>query len=180
MFYKTLLLLSESGTGPQSWLLDVNPGVLLWTIIIFTFLLLILKKVAWKPILSALDEREKFIRESIQKAEDAQKQAEDMLKANQERLAQAEEEAQKIIEQGREYAEKVKEQILSESKDEARKMISEAQIIIERKNQESFAKLKTEIADIAVGAAEKIIRAELSAEKQKALVDSYIKELNQN
>jgi F-type H+-transporting ATPase subunit b len=175
-----IAILAFSEGGPQSFLLDINPGVVVWTTIVFLLLLWVLKKTAWKPILSALDERENFIKESLEKAENAQKEAEKLLLENKERLAKAEEESQKIVEQGREYAEKVKEQILAESKEEARKMVDEAKVLIERKQDEAFAQLRSEIAGIAVGAAEKIIKESLDKEKQEKLIDTYIDELKKN
>ncbi len=163
----------ESG-GP----LDVNPGVIIWTVITFLFLLFVLKKFAWKPILSSLDERENFIKDSIAKAEHARDEAERLLEENKATLAKAEEESQKIITQGREYSEKLKTQILEESKEEARKMIVNASAEIERKNKEAFTKLKDQVADIAVLAAEKIIKENLDKDKQTKLVEKYLKEIS--
>jgi len=116
----------------------------------------------------------------LEKAEKAQTEAEKLLEENKANLAKAEEEAQKIIEQGREYSEKLKAQMLEESRAEAKKMIDEATAEIERKNQEAFSKLKNEVADIAVSAAEKIIRANLDKEKQTKLINDYLEDLNKN
>ena len=163
----------ESG-GP----LDVNPGVIIWTVITFLFLLFVLKKIAWKPILNSLDERENFIKDSIAKAENARDEAQRLLEENKATLARAEEESQKIILQGREYSEKLKSQILEESKEEARKMVVNASAEIERKNKEAFTKLKDQVADIAVLAAEKIIKENLDKDKQSKLVEKYLKEIS--
>ncbi len=169
------------GGGEQSGgLLDVNPGLIFWVVVTFVLLLIILKKMAWGPILSSLDEREKLIKDSIDKAEKAQADAEKLLEENKANLAKAEEEAQKIIEQGREYSDKLKAQMLEESKNEARKMITEATSEIERKNQEAFNNLKDQIADIAIDAAEKIIRTNLDKEKQTKLINEYLEDLNKN
>jgi len=176
-----LALLAFSGGGESSGgLLDVNPGLIFWVVVTFVFLLLVLKKIAWKPILDSLDERESLIRSSIEDAEKARKEAEKLLKKNEANLAKAEEQAQKVIAQGREYAEKVKNQMLEESKSEAAKMIKEATAQIERKNQEAFNKLKDQVAEIAIEAAEKIIRENLDKEKQTKLIDKYLKDLNKN
>lgn len=166
---------SEAG-GP----LDVNPGLIIWTTVTFIILLYLLKKFAWKPILNSLNEREAFIKDSLEKAEKAQQEAEELLKQNQENLAKAEEEAQKVINQGREYAETLKAQILEESKKEAKKMIEDATAEIKQKNKEAFNNLKSEIADIAVNSAEKILRENLDAEKQKKLVEKYIQDISKN
>jgi len=95
-------------------------------------------------------------------------------------MAKAEEEAQKIIAQGREYAEKVKAQVIEESKIEAKKMIDSAVLAIERKQQESFNNLKEQIADIAVKSAEQIIRENLDKDKQLKIVDKYIQDISKN
>ena len=174
-----LAFLAFSGES-SGGLLDVNPGLIFWTVITFVILLFILKKMAWGPILNSLNERENFIKDSIDKAEKAQADAEKLLAENNANLAKAEEEAQKIIEQGREYSDKLKVQMLEESKNEAKKLITEATSEIERKNQEAFNNLKDQVADIAIDAAEKIIRANLDKEKQTKLINEYIKDLNKN
>lgn len=174
-----MLALSSGGEGGGSPL-DVNPGLILWTVVTFIALLLILKKVAWKPILNSLNERENFIKESLDNAEKARLEAEKLVAENKANLERAEEEAQKVIDQGREYAEKLKDQMLAESKQEAKKMIDDAAKEIERKNQEAFNGLKSQIADIAIGAAEKIIRENLDKNKQEKLVEKYIEDLSKN
>ena len=95
------VLASESGGGS---LLDVNPGLIIWTILTFLILLVILKKVAWKPILTALDNREKEIEDSLNRAEQAKEEAQKILEENQATLSKAEEESKKIIDQSRVYA----------------------------------------------------------------------------
>ncbi len=178
MIISNLLLLvfsegAEKGGSP----LDVNPGVILWTVVTFLFLLLVLKKFAWKPILNSLSERENFIKDSLEKADKAQKDAEKLIAENKANLAKADEEAQKIIEQSRDLAEKLKAQILDESKNQAKKMISDATQEIERKNAEAFSKLKEQVADIAVNAAEKILKENLNKESQIKLVNKYLDDL---
>jgi F-type H+-transporting ATPase subunit b len=172
-----MMFYSEGGGGS---LLDVNPGLIFWTVITFVFLLIILKKLAWKPILSALSEREKLIMDSLDKAEKARIEFEKLTEENKIRMAKAEEDAQKIIAQGRDYAEKIKTQIVDESRQEAKKMIEDATAAIERKQQESFNNLRGQIAEIAVNAAEKIIRENLDKDKQLKIVDKYIQDISKN
>jgi len=172
-----LLLVFSEGAEKVGSPLDVNPGVILWTVVTFIFLLLVLKKFAWKPILNSLNEREMFIKDSLEKAEKAQKDAEKLLAENKVNLSKADKEAQKIIEQSRELAEKLKSQILEESKVHAKKMIVDATNEIERKNTEAFNKLKDQVADIAVNAAEKILRENLDKEKHVKLVNKYLDDL---
>ena len=169
-----------AGSGGGGTLLDVNPGLIIWTVITFVLLLLILKKVAWKPILTALDQRENAIKESLEKAEKAKDEAKKILEENSANLAKAEEESRKIIEQSRLFAEKLKEQMLHDSKEQAKKILDDATAEIDRKKDAAFDELKTQIAEIAVNAAEKILKTNLDAEKNKKLADSYISEITKN
>lgn len=179
MFNNTLAFLFSAG-GSQGGLLDVVPGLIFWTIITFLVLLFILGKFAWKPILNSLNEREENIKKSLETAEQAKLEAEKVVADNQANLAKAEEEAQKIIAQGREYSEKLKDQMLNESKAQAKKMIDEATAEIERKNQEAFNQLKEQVVNLAVEASEKIIRENLDPEKQKVVVKKYLEDLSKN
>lgn len=172
-----VLALSSEGNGT---LLDVNPGLIIWTLITFITLLLILKKVAWKPILTALDQREKAIKDSLDKAEKANEEAKKILDENQANLAKAEDESRKIIEQSRVYAEKLKEQMLLAGKEQAKKILEEATAEIDRKKDAAFDELKTQVAEIAVQAAEKILKTNLDAEKNKKLADTFISEIAKN
>ncbi len=171
------VLASEGGGGS---LLDVNPGLIIWTILTFLLLLIILKKVAWKPILSALDQREKDIKDSLEKAEKAKEDAQKILDENQATLAKAEEESKKIIEQSRSYAENLKEQMLKESKEQAKKLVEDAAEEIDRRKDSAFEELKDQVAKIVVNAAEKIMKQNLDADKNKHIVDSYLKDVMKN
>ena len=179
MLANILLGVLASGSSNGS-LLDVNPGLIIWTIVTFLILLFILKKVAWKPILSALDQREKDIKDSLEKAEKAKEDAQRIIDENQANLAKAEEESKKIIEQSRSYAENLKEQMLKESKEQSKKIIEDAAEEIDRKKDSAFEELKDQVAKIAVNAAEKIMKQNLDVGKNKHIVDSYLKDVMKN
>jgi len=179
MLAKILLgvLASEGGGGS---LLDVNPGLIIWTILTFLLLLIILKKVAWKPILTALDKREKEIEDSLNRAEQAKVEAQKILEENQATLFKAEEESKKIIDQSRVYGDNLKEQLKKESKDQAQKIIEDASAEIERKKNAAFEELKNQIAEISVNAAEMIMKENIDANKNKQIVNKYLSEINKN
>jgi F-type H+-transporting ATPase subunit b len=176
-FYLSVLALASEGGGS---LIDVNPGVAFWTSITFLVLLVVLKKFAWKPILTALEQRENAIRESLEKAEKAKEDAQKVLDQNSVNLAKAEEESKQIINQSRAYAEKLKDQIVQESKIQAKKMIEEAAAEIDRKKDAAFGELKNQVVEIAINAAEKILRENLNKETQTKIVNKYISEINKN
>jgi len=180
MLTQITLAVIAAGGGENGGLLDVNPGLMIWTVITFIILLLILKKVAWKPILTALDKRESDIRESLAQAEKAKDDAKQILEQNQANLAKAEEESKKIIDQSRAYAESLKEQLIKDSKEQAKKIVDDASLEIQRKKDTAFEELKGQIAEIAVSAAEKIIRESLDAKKSKQVVDKYLNDVTKN
>ena len=161
-------------------LIEVNPGLVIWTVITFIILMIVLKKVAWKPILTALGQRETAIRESLEKAEKAQEEAQKVLEENKANISKAEEESKKIIEQSRAFAQKLKDQMLQESKEQSQKMIKDAQDEIDRKREASFEELKSQVAEIAVNAAEKLLREKMNKEENKKIIDRYLKEINKN
>ena len=171
------ILASESGGGS---LLEVNPGLIVWTLITFVLLLVLLKKMAWKPILTALDSRENEIKDSLERAEKAKEEAQKILDENKASLSKAEEESKKIIDQSRSYAEELKEQMLNDSKVQAQKIINDATAEIERKKESAFEELKNQIAEISVNAAEKIMKENIDSEKNKQLVAKYLDEISKN
>lgn len=176
-FSLSVLALASEGGGS---LIDVNPGLIFWTVITFIVLLILLKKVAWKPILAALDEREAAIKESLEKAEKAREEALKVLEENKANTRKAEDESKKIIDQSRAYAEKLKDQMIQDSKDQARKIVDDASAEIERKKEATFNELKTQVAGIVIDAAEKILKENLNKETNKKIVDKYISDISRN
>ncbi|NTV02302.1 MAG: F0F1 ATP synthase subunit B [Chlorobiaceae bacterium] len=161
----------------EGGLLNPNPGLIFWTAISFLIVMLILSKFAWGPIVSMLEEREKGIQSAIDRAHSAKDEAETILKKNKELLAKADAEADRIVREGKEYADKVRSELTEKAQQEAQKMIAAAKDEIEQEKRRALDVLRNEVADMAVKGAEKIIRTALDAEKQKAVVDDMIKEL---
>ncbi len=173
------LVASETEGGGGS-LLSVNGGLAFWTTLTFILLLWVLKRFAWKPILSALKQREDAIKDSLEQAEKAKEDAKKILSENQNSLAKADEESKKIIEQSKLFAESLKEKMINESKQQAKKLIEEASAEIDRKKNAAFDELKNQIAEISVKAAEKILRENLDVQKNKKIVDEYISDISKN
>src|SRR5438093_7023726 len=89
-------------------LLNIEPGLIIWTVITFIILLIVLRKVAWGPILTALEQREQTIRSSLDEAHRARQEAEQILAQHQQMLADANREVGRLLEQGREEAERLR------------------------------------------------------------------------
>lgn len=161
-------------------LLSINSGMVVWTVFVFVLLLIVLKKFAWGPMLSAIDEREAKISGDLEQAEKAKLEASESLATLNKRLEDARTEADEIISTSRSAAEKLAETLKQEAKDEASKILENAQKAIKAEKDSALNELRKEVTELAVGAANKIILTNLDAKSQEELVDSYIKEMPKN
>jgi F-type H+-transporting ATPase subunit b len=151
-------------------MMDIHPGLMIWTIISFILLLMILKKIAWGPILKALDEREKGIKDAIKSAADAQAAANRTLAEYKTQMAEARAEAQSIIAKSRQDAERIRDEIISKSKVDAQSITEKATKQIDLERQEAIHQIRAEIATMVVDAASKVIRRALNEEDHKRLI----------
>ncbi|RPI15640.1 MAG: ATP synthase F0 subunit B [Ignavibacteriae bacterium] len=178
-FY-TILLFVEPEKSPSDTLLSVEPGLIIWTIIIFILLLYLLKKTAWKPLLKSLSNREQLIRDSVEKAETLRQEAERMLEENKKVLAKADEESRRIINEGKEFAEKLRNELISKTNEDTNRMVQQAKADIEREKLGALNELKGEIASLAIQAASKIIDENLDDNKQKKIISKFAEQIPKN
>ena len=150
-------------------------GLIFWTLITFLALLFILKKFAWKPILGAVSEREKGIRDALASAVEARKEMEDLQADNERILKEARVEREAMLKEARELKNKMIDDAKKDAKIEANKLITQAQAAIEAEKKAAIADLKSQVAQISISIAEKVVREELSnTEKQEKLVESML------
>jgi F-type H+-transporting ATPase subunit b len=152
-------------------------GLIFWTTVVFTLLVLLLKKFAWKPILSAVDERNQSIKNSLAQAEKARNEMSELTANNEKIIAQAKVDRDVILKEARD----MKNEIISEAKDkaskEAEKLVSTAKEQILNEKMKAITELKNHVADLSIEMAEKILSSELSdVDKQKELVKKALKE----
>lgn len=159
---------------------DINPGLGIWTSVVFVLLVIVLGKYAWKPLLQSLRDREEKIRDSLEQAERARADAAELIKQNERNMARAEEEYQRIVQDARAMGEKVKEEIVNKARTQAHQELQNAKEEIRRDVDAAKQQLRTEVADLAIKAAEKILDENLDAGKQKKIIDNVLKELPKN
>ena len=152
-------------------------GLIFWTTVVFTLLVLLLKKFAWKPILSAVDERNQSIKNSLAQAEKARNEMSELTANNEKIIAQAKVDRDVILKEARD----MKNEIISEAKGkaskEAEKLVSTAKEQILNEKMKAITELKNHVADLSIEMAEKILSSELSdVGKQKELVKKALKE----
>lgn len=161
-------------------MLNPNPGLILWTIITFVCLAIILRSLAWKPLMEALRKREASVKDSIDRAEQAKQEAERILEENRKQLSRAEQESHRILNEGRALAEKLKTEIVDKANQQSRRMIDQAKQEIDRDKEAALSQLRGEVANLAIKAAEKILDETLDENKHRKVIDSYLKELPKN
>ena len=156
-------------------------GLVFWTAITFIFLLLILGKFAWKPILGAVSEREEGIKTALASAENARKEMENLSADNDRILKEARLERQAMLKEARELKNNMIETAKSEAKDEANKLIAQAQLAIEAEKKAAIADLKSAVAKLSIKIAETVVREELADKaKQEKLVESMLENAKLN
>ena len=150
-------------------------GLIFWTSITFLALLFILKKFAWKPILGAVSEREKGIKDALASAVEARKEMENLQADNERILKEARAEREAMLKDARELKNKMIDDAKQDAKIEANKLITQAQAAIEAEKKAAIADLKSQVAQISISIAEKVVHDELSnTEKQEKLVESML------
>lgn len=138
----------------------------------FLVVVLVLGKFAWPSILKSIKEREESIEDALRAAEKAKEQLQDLKEGNEKLLAEARQERDIMLKEARE----VKESIIAEAKDrailEADKVMAASRESIRNEKAAAIAEIKTQVAELSVLVAEKILKAELSSnDQQNAFVE---------
>ena len=156
-------------------------GLIFWTIIVFSLLLIILKKYAWKPILTAVDERNKSIEDALRAADKAKEEMLALNTDNERILIEAKKERDVLLKEAREIKESVIKEAKAKAKLEADKISKTAREQINNEKMKAITELKNQVAEMSIDIAEKILKSELADKnKQKELITEALKnnELN--
>ncbi|RYZ99569.1 MAG: ATP synthase F0 subunit B, partial [Sphingobacteriaceae bacterium] len=153
-------------------------GLVFWTTISFGVLFFLLAKFAWKPIMAAIDDRERSIEDALLKAEAAKDEMSRLTNENESLLKQARAERDQILSE----AKKVKDQIISEAKESAQtegaRMLELARVEINNQKAIAMADVKNQVAALSLEIAEKVLRKQFEdGQKQDELVSQLLKEV---
>ena len=161
-------------------LLNVSPGLIIWTFINFGLFFILIRKFGFKPMLAALDAREKKISESIHQAEQASIEAQKTLKDSREKIANAQSEVMSMLKEGKSQAEMIVKSAAEEAERVKQVKLEEAKREISREKELALQSLRNEVASLVIQATDKVIGKVVSAEQHKGLVESAISELSNN
>lgn len=152
-------------------------GLFFWQLLIFIFLVLLLKKFAWKPILDTVNERESSIKDAMSEADKARNEMAAIQESNQKVLKEARAEREALLKDARNTGAEIITQAKTDAKNEANKIISQAQEAIQNEKRAAVNELKNQVAQISLEIAEKVIDTELAnKDKQAQLVDKLLKD----
>ena len=155
-------------------LVQLDPGLFVWTILTFLLLLTVLAKFAWKPLLKMLKDREDLIRSSLEDAEKAQTELANLNAEREEIINKARSEAQSILSEGKVAASKLKDETLTAAKDQAKSILTDAEKQIRIEKHKAIEEIKSEVVDLSLSVAKKLIKKNISREDNQALIDESL------
>jgi F-type H+-transporting ATPase subunit b len=162
-------------------ILTPGSGLIFWQVVVFLGLVLVLAKFAWKPILNSLKEREGFIQQALDSAEQAKQEMALLRLDNEKLLKEAREERDRIMREARDVANRLREDTEAEARRSADKIVADARAQINTEKKAALRDVRVQVAMLSIEVSEKLLKKNLGGSKeQKALVESYIKDLDLN
>lgn len=177
--FPLLLLLQEKGAAEgaeaaKGGLLTPSGGLMFWTLIIFVLLLFVLSRSAFKPIMAAVEAREKALEDAIAAAKADREAAARLLAEHTAKLDNARSEAQKLIVEGRAVGEKLRAEMIEETRSQQQEMLERARREIESEKQRAIADLRREAVDLAIAGASRVIEQNLDDASNRQIVEKFL------
>jgi|TARA_B110000014_G_C19836153_1_gene433580 F-type H+-transporting ATPase subunit b len=164
---------------PQFEQIEVFQSLIFWSVISFAILFLVLKKYAFPPILSALDEREKKIRGDIEESEKLKQDVEGIKVDLEKKLKAAHEKAETIVQLAQDEAKKLQEKTVQETEAKVKQVQREAEQEIESSRNKLLQEIRGYTAALTIASAEKFLKKSLDDNDKKRLVDESIEQVIQ-
>ncbi|MDO6674465.1 F0F1 ATP synthase subunit B [Tenacibaculum sp. 1B UA] len=157
---------------------DFSVGLFFMQLVILAVLIFLLAKFAWKPILSALNEREEGIQKALDQAENARKEMQNLQADNERLLKEARAERDTMMKEAREIKDKIIADAKQEAEEQTSTMVENAKATIKQEQQAAIAELKKKVGDLSIEIAQKVVRKELaSQDDQLKLVEGMLEEV---
>ncbi len=160
-------------------LVQVDPGLYIWTIIVFLVLLFLLMKFAWRPLLAMLEKREDNIRHALLDAEKAREELANVKEDTEKLLNKARNESQAIITAGKKNAERMKDEIIEKAQSKSETLLADVKKQIEIEKDRAITSVKAEVVNLSIEVAQKLIKKNLSKKDNLKLINDSISSINQ-
>jgi len=164
-------------------LLSPQLNEIIYATVAFLILLFLLSRFAFPAVIDIMDKRANTIKDSLEAAENTRVEAQKLLDDYKKEMIKARDEAQKIIKEGKKFGEGIKEEMNEKARKEADQMIERATGEIEREKSVAIEDIQKKVADLAVGAAAKVISKSLDKAEHEKIIDDFLSNvgnLNEN
>ena len=172
-----LALAAAEGGGATGGPFTLEPGLIIWTWVVFIALFLLLRRFAWPAILKTTEERELRIRRQLEEADRLNAEAKAALEEHRKLLAGARQESHQLLLDTKSAAAKEREVLLSHTREEQEQLLDRAKKEIAAERERALAELRREAVDLSLAAASKLIGARLDAAGDRKLVEQYLDSL---
>ena len=159
-------------------LIEVRPGLMIWTIICFLVVLFVLKRYAFGPIQQMIDTRRERIEQAIREADNAREEARNLLEEHRKLIGQAKSESEEILAEARRVADAQRERVREETEEDRQRRLEETRRQIEQATAQALGQIRDEVGKLSLLAAEKITRKSLTDADQKRLIDEALAEID--
>ena len=161
-----------------SGLIEVVPGLMIWTLIAFAITFFVLKRFAFAPIQKTIDERRDRIRDAVDEADKAREEARELLEQHRQLIVDAKGDAADILADARKVADAQIERVKEEAETERERRLEETRRQIDAETKRSLDMIRSEVADLTLEATARVTGKVLDAEDQRRLIDEAISELD--
>ena len=159
-------------------LIQVTPGLMIWTIICFGITFFVLRRFAFGPIQQLIDARREKIEQAIAEADNARQQAREMLEEHRKLIGQAKSEAEEILSEARRVGDAQRERVREETEEDRQRRLEETRRQIEQATHQALGQIREEVGKLSLLAAEKITRKSLTGDDQQRLIDEALAEID--
>ena len=173
-----LLQTAENGEEGGSGLIEVVPGLMIWTLVCFAIAFFVLRKYAFGPIQRTIDERRDRIRQAVDEADNARNEARELLEQNRAILAQARSEAADILAEARKVGDAQIDRAKQEAESERQRRLEDTRKQIEAETTRALGQIRSEVADLTLEATARVVGKVLDTADQKRLVDEAVEGLD--
>ena len=176
--FDLLLQTAENGEDGGSGLIEVVPGLMIWTLISFGITFFVLRRFAFGPIQKTIDDRRDRIRQAVEEADNARNEARELLEQNRAILAQARSESAGILAEARKVADAQIERAKHEAEAERQRRLEDTRKQIDAETVRAIGQIRSEVADLTIEATERVVGKVLDAEDQQRLVREAVEGLD--
>jgi len=159
-------------------LIQVTPGLMIWTIVCFLVVLFVLKRYAFGPIQQMIDTRRERIQQAIAEADNAREEARKLLEEHRKLIGQAKSESEEILVEARRLADAQRDRVKQETEEDRQRRLEETRRQIDQATAQALGQIRDEVGKLSLLAAEKITRKSLTDADQQRLIDEALAEID--